>query len=103
GLAALYTVLCLRLPADGRYLVPILPLLGIAAAGVLESAVLQRYRRIGVALSLLCLLPGWLYPFYRMHRQGPLPLTAAQREAYLARQLPVYPAVAFLNRTEGSG
>lgn len=99
GLAGFYSFLCLGLPADSRYLVPVLPLVSLAAAGALLP--LARGWRAN-ALAALCLLPGWLYPGHRILRQGPLPLTPLQREAYLGRQLPLYPAVAYLNRTAGS-
>jgi 4-amino-4-deoxy-L-arabinose transferase-like glycosyltransferase len=105
-LAAAYAFACLALPADSRYLVPVTPLLSLAAAGALLSLLdrLRGRRTLLVAgLCIACFLPGWLYTLYRFHRQGPLPLTFAQREAYLARRQPVYPAVAYLNRTLGSG
>jgi hypothetical protein len=54
-----------------------------------------------VALCVLCFLPGWLYAGYKIRKQGPLPVTTTRREAYLARQLPLYPAIAFLNRARG--
>jgi hypothetical protein len=116
GLAALYAFVCLGLPPDARYLVPALPLVSLAAAGALlgviewmderRPAVSRwaplRMQAVVVALSVACFLPGWLYPLYRARLQGPPPLTPAGREAYLARRQPVYPAVAFLNRTRGS-
>ncbi len=109
GLAALYAFVCLGLPPDSRYLVPALPLVSLAAAGALLSLLdglgnRQRPvpRQAAVALCVACFLPGWLYPFYRARLQGAPPLTRAGREAYLARRQPLYPAVAFLNRTRGS-
>jgi hypothetical protein len=36
-------------------------------------------------------------------RQGPPPLTAEARETYLASRLPLYPAIAWLNRTRPDG
>ncbi len=106
ALAAAYAFACLALPPDSRYLVPITPLLSLSAAGALLPWLdrLPGRRTVLVAgLCAGCFLPGWLYAFYRLHRQGPLPLTPAGREAYLARQQPVYPAIAYLNRTRGSG
>jgi 4-amino-4-deoxy-L-arabinose transferase-like glycosyltransferase len=104
AMAAAYAFVCLALPADARYLVPTLPLLSLASAG----ALLPWLSRPGglrrtVAICALGFLPGWLYALYCVHRQGPLPLTTGQREAYLARWQPCYPAISYLNRTLGSG
>jgi hypothetical protein len=110
ALAAAYALACTALPADSRYLVPITPLLSLSAAGALlpwlgrlPDRVASRRRLLAAGLCAGCFLPGWLYAIYRLHRQGPLPLAPAAREAYLARQQPVYPAIAYLNRTRGSG
>jgi hypothetical protein len=101
------------LPLDSRYLVPVLPLVSLAVASsvaVLVAMILARARRwpglasrrLAWGLALACLLPGWLYAVYRITRLGPLPLTQEARETYLARNLPLYPALAWLNRTRGS-
>jgi hypothetical protein len=106
GIPVLYALACLSLPPDSRYLVPVLPLVSLAAAGTLVLLIPRLpVRREALVLGLCagCLLPGWLYPGYRISRQGPIPLTPVAREAYLARRLPVYPAVSFLNRTRGNG
>lgn len=101
--AGIYTLVFTFLPPDGRYLEPILPLASVAVAASLAIAFDVRIpRRAIAALCLLCFLPGWLYAGYRMRKQGPLPVTPAQRESYLSRSLPFYPAVAWLNRTRGS-
>lgn len=107
ALAVAYVLSCFSLPADSRYLVPALPLVSLAVAGALlqlSGGLFERHRRLLIAgLCAGFLLPGWLYGFYRVYRQGPVPLTPAQREAYLSRRVPLYPAVAYLNRTKGSG
>ncbi|HTG35460.1 MAG TPA: hypothetical protein VLB76_21265 [Thermoanaerobaculia bacterium] len=106
ALAAVYAFACLALPADSRYLVPATPLLSLSTAGAVLPWLRRGPRRQAVltaGLCVACFLPGWLYTFYRFHRQGPLPLTHDQREAYLARWQPVYPAIAYLNRVLGSG
>jgi hypothetical protein len=51
--------------------------------------------------AILCLLPGWLYAGYRLLRLGPVPVTAAERAEFLARLLPAYPAVRYLNQACG--
>jgi 4-amino-4-deoxy-L-arabinose transferase-like glycosyltransferase len=100
---ALYTLVFTFLPPDGRYLEPVLPLASLAVAASLAIAFGGGLpKRAIAALCLLCFLPGWLYAGYRMRKQGPLPVTVVGRESYLARSLPVYPAVAWLNRTRGS-
>lgn len=104
-IAGAYTFVFLWLPRDSRYLVPALPLLALAAAGSLAAVVRRWPRLAGRSLAaVLCLgafLPGWLYAGFRIVRQGPPPVTADGREAYLARKLPAYPAIAWLNRARG--
>jgi dolichyl-phosphate-mannose-protein mannosyltransferase len=106
ALAVVYAFACLGLPMDARYLIPAVPLVSLSAAGALRM-LLDRFpaRRglLTVGLCAGCFLPGWLYAIYRFHHLGALPLTPAAREAYLARWQPCYPAVAYLNRTLGSG
>ncbi|HEV7786806.1 MAG TPA: hypothetical protein VGQ28_15785, partial [Thermoanaerobaculia bacterium] len=53
-------------------------------------------------LCLGCLAPGWLYGLSWMARNGPVPLTPARREAFLAGKVQGYAAVSWLNRTRGS-
>jgi hypothetical protein len=104
GFPVAYAFACLALPADARYLVPALPLLSIAVAGGILAPPLARFGpRATAAVCAFCFLPGWLYAGYAIHREGPLPLTPPQREAYLARRQPCYPAVSYLNRTLRSG
>jgi hypothetical protein len=106
ALAAAYAFVCLGLPPDARYMVSVVPLVSLSAAGALLALLVRLPRRremLTVGLCAGCFLPGWLYAIYRFHHLGPLPLTPAGREAYLARWQPCYPAVAYLNRTLGSG
>lgn len=87
-LTAGYLVVFTLLPADSRYLVPLLPLLFFGAATAL------RWRPSLVPwLVVLALLPGPAYAVYRLARQGLPPLTAAQRTSYLERRLPAYRAL----------
>jgi hypothetical protein len=97
------------LPLDSRYLVPALPLVSLSVAGSVAMILGRARRWPGLAsrrfvwgLAFVCLLPGWLYAVYRITRQGPLPLAPEAREAYLARNLPLYPVLSWLNRTRGS-
>jgi hypothetical protein len=104
ALAALYALACLGLPPDSRYLIPVVPLVSLSAAGAFLMLSGRIFRRgLTAGICVLGFLPGWLYAIYRLHHLGALPLTPAAREAYLARWQPCYPAVASLNRTLGSG
>ncbi|HKI03173.1 MAG TPA: glycosyltransferase family 39 protein [Thermoanaerobaculia bacterium] len=111
AVAAAYVLACFALPADSRYMVPALPLVSLAVAGAAVQLLGRspgrflggQRRLLAAGLCAGFLLPGWLYGFYRAHREGPIPLTPGQREAYLVRRVPLYPAVAYLNRTRGSG
>ena len=86
GYIAIFTFL----PQDSRYLLPLLPLVAMAAA----SAVAPMLRKKAiVALSLLAVAPGIAYAGYRFVRQGPLPLTSAQRRQYLEVHIPEYRAL----------
>lgn len=89
-------VVFLFLPPDSRYLVTVLPLVSLALAGLAGTVTLPK--RFLPAVCLLAFLPGWLYAGYRIARQGPLPATAGERDVYLARKLPLYPAVRHLDR-----
>lgn len=100
-IAGAFGLVWTRLPPDSRYLVTVLPLASLAVAGA-AAPWLGRSRRWAAVLCLGCFLPGWLYAGYRVQSQGAPPVTAEQREAYLARKLAVYPALAHLNRTRGS-
>lgn len=105
ALAAVYVLACFSLPSDSRYLMPAVPLVSLAIAGAVVPALNRSSQHRRLLIAGLCagfLLPGWLYGFYRVYRQGPIPLTLAQREAYLARQLPLYASVSYLNRAGGS-
>jgi len=124
--AAAYALVVIVLRPDARYLLVALPLvclaLGESLAGRLVAPARRRLARVppraaaapgrvatapgwraGVAavLALLIFLPGWAYAAYQLRRQGPVPVTAAEREAFLARALPSYPAIRYLERACG--
>jgi 4-amino-4-deoxy-L-arabinose transferase-like glycosyltransferase len=115
--AAAYAVLVLAMLPDARYLLVALPLVCLALGDSLATALAALARRASrtsrrrqaepaarVAAAILALaifLPGWCYAVYRLGRQGPLPATPAERDAYLARALPVYPALRYLDQACG--
>lgn len=91
-------IVFLFLPPDSRFLLPVLPPLSLALAGAFCGLIRIEKRPWLAAVCALAILPGVLYAGYRIARQGPPPATAAERELYLARKLPLYPAVRHLDR-----
>ncbi len=101
GASLLYLGAFFFLPLDGRYLLPILPLL--AVAGALSVAPhLVRHRLLLPAVVLLALAPTGAWSLYQLHRLGPIPLSSAAREEFLVARLPAYSALRFLARTRGA-
>jgi len=85
-----YTAIFIFLPQDSRYLLPLLPLVAMTAA----TAVAPLLRRNAIiAISLLAVAPGIAYAGYRLARQGPIPVTARQRQQYLEAHIPEYRAL----------
>jgi hypothetical protein len=101
GVCCLWLLAFTVLPPDVRYLLAPWPLVALAAALVAARSVAGR-RRLAVALGIALFLPGWLYAGWRVARQGLPPATAASRDALLSSRLPLYPAIAYLNRNYGS-
>jgi hypothetical protein len=101
GMTELVALVCLGyfavfaiLPQDSRYLLPLLPLVSVVAAGAFRTQVAGRRSRSGaaprdlhpatvIALSLLIALPGIAYAGYRIAKQG-----IAPRQVYLERHIP---------------
>ncbi|HEV7506847.1 MAG TPA: glycosyltransferase family 39 protein [Thermoanaerobaculia bacterium] len=100
---AFFALACSWLPRDSRYLVPVLPLASLAVVGSVAALAGRRSnsRLLAWALCLGCLAPGWLYGLVWMARNGPLPLTPARREAFLAGKVQGYAAISWLNHTRG--
>ncbi len=92
-----------------RYLLPILPLLCLEVAALLESLARRvRLRERSVlgaavasALALALAWPGIEHLAADGRRRGPLPATMAARSRYLAERIPGYEAVAELNGSRG--
>jgi len=107
AVAAAYMLFALTLPGDPRYLLPVCPLLALAASSILFGLlpVLQapvRSKTLALAAAVL-LAPAFLYSARDIRRRGPVPASAEARERYVARRLPLYPAILQLNRSSGSG
>jgi 4-amino-4-deoxy-L-arabinose transferase-like glycosyltransferase len=108
-LALAYGVAWLLTFRDLRYLLSAWPLLNLAVMAAAVAVLDRRWpgaagrRRVAVAVALALAAPGWLYAGHRLARQGPVPVTAATRDAYLARSVDGYDAIAALNRWHGPG
>lgn len=111
GAYILYWFLTIR---DLRYFAPALPLLSVAAAATLDefTKVLSRwwkwpsYRpsyKLVTTVGFVALISyGWLYAAYSFYNRDRLPVSQEERDAFLTRQLPAYPAYQFLNRLRGA-
>jgi hypothetical protein len=88
ALCAGYITAFAFLPQDSRYLLPLIPLVSVAAANVLPDS-----KKLLVALSVLSLTGGAAYAAYRFTRLGPLPTNAAARQQFLRQQIPEYRAL----------
>jgi hypothetical protein len=80
-LAALYLAAFSFLPQDSRYLVPLIPLLAIAA----------RWNR--KVIAVLAIVPGLAYAGYRLSVMGLPPATPEQRRAVLEERIPAFKAL----------
>jgi hypothetical protein len=128
--AAAYTVVILAILPDARYLLVVLPLVCLAVgdcvAWLLESLASRRSLRSlaspaavsapagrrspdegwvkarAALLALAIFLPGWGYSLFSLYRLGPVPVTLAEREAFLARKLPLLSSIRYLDRACGS-
>jgi hypothetical protein len=90
-----------------RFLLP-----GVAVLGLLAMMALAYFIRkiratrilppalVSVGVALLLLVPGWRFSLGSWRKQ-PLPITAGQRDVYLRKELPGYPAYEWLNRKFG--
>jgi hypothetical protein len=88
-LSAGYVAILSFFPSESRYLMPLLPLVSIAAAMIVAA----RWPRMVLPLAVLVLAPGLAYAGYRIALLGVPPVTQAQREAWLIRQVPEYAAL----------
>lgn len=99
-LLAVWAFIWTFLPRDSRFLVACVPLACVASAiafrDVLRRLGIERRGLVaGLALALLVLGP--LYAARRVYRNGPLPVDAQSREAWLLRKIPEWEAIALLN------
>ena len=107
GLTFAYGLLWYLLGPDRRYLFPIFPA-GLLASTVVLDRALRRWRPVttrrqallvSAGVSLVFLLPGLAWAGQTLRHRGWLPMTTNERDRYLAKYVPAYPAIAGLNRT----
>jgi hypothetical protein len=97
----------LAAPTHAHYLFTI-AVLWSALAGASAAALLSVNARpyaygphVLTVAAVLLACGGEAYAVYRLHRLGLPPATSEGRERLLAEQRPLYPAIAWLNRTAG--
>ncbi|MBK5260159.1 MAG: glycosyltransferase family 39 protein [Thermoanaerobaculia bacterium] len=88
-MAAAYAITFTFLPPDSRYLVPLIPLLSIAAATI----AIARWPKAFPLVACLALAPGLAYAGHRLRLYGMPPSGSEQRSAWLAQRVPAYRAV----------
>jgi hypothetical protein len=95
--AAFLSIVCIGyiavftfLPQDSRYLLPLLPLVSVAAAMTIAPLL---SKKMIIGLSMLAIAPGIAYAGYRLWRQGPPPLNATTRRQYLEAHIPEFRAL----------
>jgi hypothetical protein len=87
-------------PTHAHHLFPIAVLWSALAAA--SAAVLWRARSaVLLAAAVVIACGGEAYAVHRLYRLGPPPVTREGRERLLSAQRPLYPAMAWLNRTAG--
>jgi hypothetical protein len=73
-----------------------------ALAGAAAARLLPARSAVLTAAALVLAGGGEAYTLYRLSRLGPPPTTSESRDRFLAAQLPLYPAIAWLNRQGGA-
>jgi 4-amino-4-deoxy-L-arabinose transferase-like glycosyltransferase len=90
-------------PVSSHYFLGIAPLwsvlIGAAAARLFDRR--EEGRRVLLAVAIALALGGEAYAVYRVHRLGLPPATEVDRARLLAAEVPLYPAIAFLNHVDG--
>lgn len=91
------------IPVNSRYLLPVLPVLGLAGVMTLAQARPSWWRSPQLAALAvgLVFVPGWAYAARLCALRGPLPTTRAERNEFLGERLPCYAAVRWLNEHQG--
>lgn len=107
GLALAFTLFWFFTDQELRYLMPAFPLMSIAAAASLDMLIQaiqfsRKWLGYGVVTAVIGLAftyGGWR--FVSRYFRSPIPVTQQQRDDYLTRVLPSYPAYKRLNDLRG--
>ena len=91
AISAVYVLLVSPL-GDWRFMLAIVPLVCASIALVLERLLQQRLVMIA---TVALLLPGFAWGSILIAKYGLIPHTAAQRDAFLVRRIPMYRALQF--------
>lgn len=89
AIAIVYAATFTLLPADSRYLTPLLALLALAGGEIVAS----KKPAWATPAAVAALLPGVLYLGYVFNVRGLPPLTLQAREQWLAARVPEYPTL----------
>jgi len=89
ALSVSYLAVFSFLPQDSRYLVPLLPLLSIAAA----MYAVTRWPHAAMILSAAVIAPSIAYSAYRLALNGLPPSTSQERHQWLTPRVPEYRAL----------
>jgi len=82
-----------------RYLAPVAPLVFILGGWTVHAAGVScaKNKRLLTGLVVLVFVLGWRNAIAQARNRGPAPVTPEQISGYLARHLPSYRAISFLN------
>lgn len=93
-----------------RYLLPVIPLYALLTADAVDAIfafaarILRApvYAWVALPVAALVMAPTGGYAWSRCRVRGPVPVTRAARESYLAANVPGYKAIQYLNNLKGS-
>jgi len=93
-----------------RYLMPIIPFLGLVVSASFENCLeWLPSHRVAWAKSwiltwvifVMLIRPGWLYAVDKIWKEGYPPHNKKERGVYLSQRLPSFPAYQYMNQTKG--
>lgn len=98
-----YVVLLSR--RDIRYLLPAAALFCVIGGTVMQRIIDFRHPRASPAImalvAMILVSPGFAYGMVKVKNFGAFPVSSEQRHSFLAREVPVYRAIRFMNQLRG--